>query len=67
MSASNKANASINDRADSPGLDLLWGIDAFSAELNLTRRQWREQWPINQTRPRGQRAGLGIGSFAWRR
>ena len=43
MSDSDNANAGINDPADTPGLDLIWGIAAISAELNLTRRQTYHQ------------------------
>jgi hypothetical protein len=45
MSASNNANASINANAESSGLagDLIWGVDAIAAELNLTRRQTYHQ------------------------
>ena len=62
MSVSTNANVGIDDHADNPGgLDLLWGIDAISAELNLTRRQTYHQLETGRL-PARKQAGKWVAS-----
>jgi hypothetical protein len=64
MSVSTNANASIAvHQTDSAGLsgDLLWGVDAIAAELNLTRRQTYHQLETGRL-PARKQAGKWVAS-----
>jgi hypothetical protein len=61
MSASNNANVDIPDSANPGGLDLLWGIDAIGAELNLTPRQVFHQLKTGRL-PARKQAGKWVAS-----
>ena len=54
-------NANVNIDVPKSKLDLLWGVDAIAAELNLTRRQTYHQLEAGRL-PARKHAGKWVAS-----